>query len=75
MAVKGKKSTGLFRIIKNWFLTGLFILLPLGITVIVVTLLLDYVGAPASKLLLDCFGLKIPDRFWMNTVINLFSTA
>ncbi|MDR1435030.1 MAG: DUF502 domain-containing protein [Puniceicoccales bacterium] len=60
--------------IKNWFFTGLFILLPLGITAIVVTLLLDYVGAPSSRFLLDCFGLKIPDKFWMNTVINLFST-
>jgi uncharacterized membrane protein len=75
MAMKIGESAKLFKIIKNWFLTGLFILLPLGITVIVVSLLLDYVGAPASKLLLDCFGLTIPDKFWMNTVVNLCSTV
>jgi uncharacterized membrane protein len=75
MGSKARKSSHFFRILKNWFFTGLFILLPLGITAIVVSLLLDYVGAPASRFLLDCFGLKIPDKFWMNTVVDLFSTV
>ncbi|MDR2200835.1 MAG: DUF502 domain-containing protein [Puniceicoccales bacterium] len=75
MVTKIGRATEVFKVIKNWFLTGLFILLPLGITVIIVSLLLDYVGAPASKLLLDCFGLTIPDKFWMGTVVNLFSTV
>ncbi|MDR1590593.1 MAG: DUF502 domain-containing protein [Puniceicoccales bacterium] len=59
---------------KNYFLTGLFILLPLGITVIVVDLLLDHLGAPVSRFFLESFGLEIPDKFWMTTTVNLFST-
>ncbi|MDR1438038.1 MAG: DUF502 domain-containing protein [Puniceicoccales bacterium] len=38
------------RSIRNAFFSGLLILLPLGITVFLVTLLIDTVGAPASKL-------------------------
>jgi uncharacterized membrane protein len=75
MVTKIGKSAKVFKIIKNWFLTGLFILLPLGITVIIVSLLLDYVGAPASKLVLDCFGLTIPNKFWMGTMVNFCSTV
>ncbi|MDR3317505.1 MAG: DUF502 domain-containing protein [Puniceicoccales bacterium] len=74
MNLKVKKSID-FRVVKNWFLTGLFTLLPLGVTGIVVQLLLDHVGAPASKFLLHCFQLTIPDEFWMHTIVNLFSTV
>ncbi|MDR2812279.1 MAG: DUF502 domain-containing protein [Puniceicoccales bacterium] len=73
MAVK-KKSPHFLRTVKNWFFTGLFILLPLGITAIVVGLLLDHLGAPVSRFFLESFGLEIPDKFWMTTTVNLFST-
>jgi uncharacterized membrane protein len=70
-----KRAARMFTMIKNWFLTGLCTLLPLGVTAIVVQLLLDHVGAPASKFLLHCFRLTTPDVFWMNTIVNLFSTV
>ncbi|MDR0418106.1 MAG: DUF502 domain-containing protein [Puniceicoccales bacterium] len=69
-----KKSPRFFRTVKNWFFTGLFILLPLGITAIVVGLLLDHLGAPVSRFFLESFGFEIPDKFWMTTTVNLFST-
>jgi uncharacterized membrane protein len=68
------KSSHFFRNVKNYFFTGLFILLPLGITAIVVDLLLDHLGAPVSRFFLESFGLEIPDKFWMTTTVNLFST-
>jgi uncharacterized membrane protein len=73
MALKSK-SPHFFRAVKNYFFTGLFILLPLGITAIVVDLLLDHLGAPVSRFFLESFGLEIPDKFWMTTTVNLFST-
>lgn len=69
-----KTQLRILKTLKNHFLAGLFILLPLGVTVIVVDLLLDHVGAPVSQLILNAFGLEIPDKFWMNSIINLFST-
>jgi uncharacterized membrane protein len=60
--------------LRNALITGLILILPLGITIIVVDLLLDYVGAPASKFFLSFFKISIPSAFWMNTIINVFST-
>ncbi|MDR1906991.1 MAG: DUF502 domain-containing protein [Puniceicoccales bacterium] len=74
MTVRVKKSPNFLRTVKNLFFTGLFILLPLGITAIVVDLLLDHLGAPVSRFFLESFGLEIPDKFWMTTTVNLFST-
>jgi uncharacterized membrane protein len=68
------KQVVFLKLIKNWFLTGLCTLLPLGVTAIVVDLLLDNLGAPVSKFILECFGLEIPSKFWMTTTVNLFST-
>jgi uncharacterized membrane protein len=69
-----KKHVTFWKLVKNWFLTGLCILLPLGVTAIVVDLLLDHLGAPVSRFFLESFGLEIPDKFWMTTTVNLFST-
>ena len=62
------------KFVKNWFLTGLFILLPLGVTGIVVGWLLNYVGAPLGKLLWNFLGIENPNIFWMNFVVNLLAT-
>lgn len=45
----------MFRGFRNAFLTGLLILLPLGITVFILTFLIQNVGAPASKLFFGQF--------------------
>lgn len=68
------KKCSCMKFVKNWFLTGLFILLPLGVTGIVVSWLLNYVGAPLGKLVWDFLGIENPDIFWMNLVVNLLAT-
>jgi uncharacterized membrane protein len=40
----------MFRSIRNAFFTGIIVLLPLGITLIVINFLLEKIGTPASKL-------------------------
>ncbi|MDE6576210.1 MAG: DUF502 domain-containing protein [Opitutales bacterium] len=74
MARAVRKRWRLLKVAKNCFLTGLFLLLPLGVTAIVVGLLLDYVGSPVSSLILESLGLELPDKFWMSTIVNLGST-
>ena len=69
-----KKGRSVWKSLKNAFLAGLFLLLPLGVTVIVVDLLLDYVGAPVSQFILQSLGAELPDQFWFRTSMNLIST-
>ncbi|MDR0351690.1 MAG: DUF502 domain-containing protein [Puniceicoccales bacterium] len=60
--------------LRNALITGTILILPLGITIIVVDLLLDHIGAPSSKFFLSFLGISVPDEFWMSTIVNILST-
>ncbi|MDR1458310.1 MAG: DUF502 domain-containing protein [Puniceicoccales bacterium] len=60
--------------LRNALITGTILILPLGVTIIVVDLLLDHIGAPTSKFFLSFLGISVPDEFWMSTIINILST-
>ncbi|MDR0647439.1 MAG: DUF502 domain-containing protein [Puniceicoccales bacterium] len=59
---------------KRSFITGLFVLLPLGVTFFVIQILLNKVGHPASTLL---FGnwIKNLDKQWIECILNLISVG
>ena len=69
------KEQSIVKILKNWFLTGLFILLPVGVTAIVVSWLLNSIGAPIGHFFWNFLGIDNPDKFWMNCVVNILATA
>ncbi|MDE6432172.1 MAG: DUF502 domain-containing protein [Opitutales bacterium] len=50
------------------------LLLPIGITVLLVNLMLDYVGEPASKVLFYWLDIGTRSKFVTNVLINLIST-
>ena len=39
----------MFRSLRNAFITGVIVILPLGVTMMVINVLLDTLGTPASK--------------------------
>ncbi|MDR1254645.1 MAG: DUF502 domain-containing protein [Puniceicoccales bacterium] len=59
---------------KRSFITGLFVLLPLGVTFFVIQILLNKVGHPASTLF---FGnwIKNLDKQWIECILNLISVV
>ena len=73
----------MFRSIRNAFIAGLFVILPLGVTIIVINFLLDKLGTPSSKFFfyyLDAdwrdqpvfqFGLEVLSIFFVLFLITL----
>ncbi|MDR0595892.1 MAG: DUF502 domain-containing protein [Puniceicoccales bacterium] len=59
--------------IKSSFLTGLIILLPIGITILVVDFMLDYIGAPVSRVLFGWLDASVRDKVLMSMIINVLS--
>ncbi|MDR0428594.1 MAG: DUF502 domain-containing protein [Puniceicoccales bacterium] len=64
----------MIRSLRNAFFTGLLILLPLGITVFLVTLLIEAIGAPASKLFFHKFYSTFPAYGLRMFAINCIAT-
>ena len=58
----------MLRSLRNAFITGVFVILPLGVTVIVINFLLDRIGTPASN-----FFFWYLDPIWSNMPIAQFS--
>ena len=58
----------MLRSIRNAFITGVFVILPLGVTVIVINFLLDRIGTPASS-----FFFWYLDPMWSDMPIAQFS--
>ena len=48
-AVKNKNTSNMLRSLRNAFITGIVVILPLGVTVIVINFLLVRLGNPASQ--------------------------
>lgn len=64
----------MLQLLKKSFLTGLVLLLPIGITVLLVNFMLDYIGEPASKVLFYWLDIGIRDKLIASIIINLIST-
>jgi uncharacterized membrane protein len=64
----------MLRSLRNAFITGLIFLLPLGITLFLVKLLVDTVGAPASKLFFFNSPQLVPTNGLILFVINFVAT-
>ena len=58
----------MLRSLRNAFITGVFVILPLGVTVIVINFLLDRIGTPASN-----FFFWYLDPMWNDMPIAQFS--
>lgn len=67
------KKAGLLNTLKKSFLTGLFLLLPLGITVFIVNLLLEYIGEPASKVVFGWVDIGIRSKMIVSSLLNINS--
>jgi len=60
--------------LRNSFITGLILLLPLGVTLIIVNLLLTKVGAPMSKLLFWFLDPALRQQAWVDPFLDIIST-
>jgi uncharacterized membrane protein len=60
--------------LRNAFLAGAFLLLPLGITIMVINFLLHTVGEPASRLFFGYLLPEVRNVFWINLTLNILST-
>lgn len=63
----------MLRSLRNAFISGLVLLLPLGVTVIVVHFLLERVGSPASKVFFQFLDSTIRDHLWFGILLQLLS--
>ncbi len=64
----------MLKILKKSFLTGLILLLPIGITGLIVNFMLDYIGEPTSRILFYWLDISIRNKLITNILINLIST-
>lgn len=64
----------MFRSFRNAFITGLILLLPLGITLFVLSFLLEHVGAPASKLFFGQAAASFSSGIFKAYLLNILAT-
>ncbi|MDR1255548.1 MAG: DUF502 domain-containing protein [Puniceicoccales bacterium] len=67
-------SGAMLKSLKNSFLAGLIILLPISITIVVVNFMLDYIGEPASRILFYWLDISVRNTAITGVVINILST-
>ena len=65
------KKYSVLSILKKSFLTGLLLLLPLGVTVFVVNLLLEYVGEPASKVVFGWVDIGLRSKMVISSLLSV----
>lgn len=64
----------MWKSLRNAFITGLVILLPLGFTLFVVNLLINFIGAPASKVFFFFLDPALRQSPWVNPLLDIIST-
>lgn len=64
----------MFKSLRNAFVTGLVILLPLGFTFIVVNFLLKTIGTPASRIFFFYLDPSLRQSPWINPLLDIVST-
>lgn len=60
--------------LRNAFFSGMFLLLPLGITLMVINFLVDTIGKPSSQIFFGFLHPSARHPFWMDTGLKLIST-
>lgn len=65
----------MFKSLRNAFVTGLIILLPLGFTFIVVNFLLKTIGTPASRIFFFFLDPQLRQSPWVNPLLDIISTV
>lgn len=65
----------MLRSIRNSFIAGLVLLLPLGITIFVVNFLLDTIGAPASQVFFSFLDPAMRSNVWVNFGLQTISVV
>tara|TARA_B100001248_G_scaffold261773_1_gene254195 strand:- start:3466 stop:4140 length:675 start_codon:yes stop_codon:yes gene_type:complete len=60
--------------LRNAFFSGVVLLLPLAATIIVVSFLLEKIGAPASKHFFSFIDASLRDKVWVDILLNILST-
>ena len=58
--------------LKRYFVTGLVVLLPLGVTFIVIKFLLEKIGQPASTLFFGTWS-NLLDKQWIEIIASIIS--
>lgn len=64
----------MFKSLRNAFVTGLIILLPLGFTFIVINFLLKTIGTPASRIFFFFLDPSLRQSPWINPLLDIIST-
>jgi len=64
----------MLKALRNSFITGLVLLLPLGVTIIIINLLLNKVGAPTSKVFFWFIDPALRQQAWVNPLLDVVST-
>lgn len=64
----------MIKALRNSFITGLVLLLPLGVTLIIISFLLNRVGAPTSKILFWFIDPVLRQQAWAEPLLDLVST-
>ncbi len=61
-------------LIRNSFITGLFVILPLGVTIFIINFLLAKVGAPASELFFGFLDYEIRNNLFVEVILRIVAT-
>ena len=65
---------GMLVAIRNAFITGLFVILPLGVTIFIINFLLGKVGSPASQLFFWFLDDRLRDNAIVSVILQIVST-
>lgn len=60
----------MIKTLRNAFITGLLLLLPLGVTVIVMNFLLEKIGAPSTSFIFWYVPQELREQAWMELLLN-----
>ena len=63
----------MFRTLRNRFISGLLVLAPVGVTILVVDFLVQKLGAPTRRIILPGLGIDEDSRFWLDYGLNIAS--
>lgn len=61
----------MLRSFRNWFISGLLVIAPVGVTVFVINLLIQKLGAPARPFLFSMIKVEKGDQFWLEFGLNV----
>lgn len=63
----------MLRSLRNWFISGLLLLSPIAVTVFVLNLLVQRLGAPTRRVLFGQIRLDPESQFWLESALNVIA--